>query len=80
MPLTVYIPAPRTLEGFPGTWRTDPKGKRKRWLDSDGRIYEWDYRHGTVEVYDPRGRHLGEFHPKTVKRLKEPNPTYRIEP
>ncbi len=29
-------------------------GLRRRWRDPDGVIYEWDYQHGTVEVYDAR--------------------------
>ncbi|MQT72046.1 toxin, partial [Pseudomonas sp. FSL R10-0071] len=30
-----------------------------RWKVSDGRILEWDYQHGAVEMYDKRGNHLG---------------------
>jgi hypothetical protein len=56
-----YIPAPENLPGFPDTTRTEPKGRRRRWVDRRGRIFEWDYQHGTVEMFDPRGRHLGEF-------------------
>ena len=29
--------------------------------------YEWDSQHGTVEKYDKKGRHLGEFDPDTGK-------------
>lgn len=75
-----YIPPPRELEGFPKARRTEPKGQRRRWVDEDGRILEWDYQHGAVEMYDVRGRHLGEFDPKTGDRRKEPDPSRRIEP
>ena len=52
---------------------------RKRWKDTDY-IYEWDSRHGTVEKYDKRGRHLGEFDPNTGTQLKPENPDYTVEP
>ena len=44
-------------------WRGKTKtngesGKNKRY-------YEWDYRHGEVEVYDQNGKHLGSLDPKT---------------
>lgn len=47
---------------------------RKRWKDSDGKIYEWDGFHCELEVYDQRGRHLGAINPATgefVKAAKE---------
>jgi filamentous hemagglutinin len=53
---------------------------RERWKDGDGRIYEWDSRHGTLEKYDRTGRHLGEFDPGTAAQLKGPNAARRIEP
>jgi hypothetical protein len=82
------FPAPRRqLRGFPDavpdrpkTPRSDSGGLRKRWRDADGKIYEWDYRHGTVEVYDRRGRHLGEFDPLTGDPLKGPNLDYTVDP
>ena len=55
-------------------------GKRKRWKDKKGNIYEWDYQHGTVEKYDKRGKHKGEFDAKTGQELKLPNPKRRVEP
>lgn len=56
-------------------------GLRPRWRDRrTGRIYEWDSRHGTVEVFDRQGRHIGEFHPSSGKQLKDPNPNYRVDP
>ncbi|WP_310351454.1 colicin E3/pyocin S6 family cytotoxin [Pseudomonas sp. BE134] len=48
--------------------------KRKRWKDRKGRIYEWDYENGRVELYDKRGKHLGEFNPDTGERAKDAEP------
>jgi hypothetical protein len=55
-------------------------GLRRRWRDPDGMIYEWDYRHGTVELYDARGVHRGEFDPVTGRRLGPPVPGRTVEP
>jgi hypothetical protein len=81
------IPAPETLDGFPDAKRVRRKtpvqgggGKRVRWKDSDGIIYEWDSRHGTVEKYNKKGRHLGEFDPNTGEELKGPIPNRWVEP
>jgi len=78
---------PSTLEAFPDLQRATPKtsvqgggGKRKRWKDKKGKIYEWDSQHGTVEVYNKRGKHLGEFDPKTGKQLKPADKTRKVEP
>ena len=55
--------------------------RRPRWRDAKGRIYEWDKRHGRVEVYDKTGkRHLGEFDPMNGKRLAPADPRRRVEP
>jgi hypothetical protein len=35
--------------------------KRARYEDKKGNIYEWDYRHGTLEKYNKGGKHLGEY-------------------
>ena len=60
----------QALPGFLGSIRVRaktpmPGGRlRPRWKAIDGRIFEWDYQHGTVEGYDGRrGKHLGEFDP-----------------
>lgn len=79
-----YVQAPRLLPAFPNARRVKPKtgkpnGKRARWKDSS-RIYEWDYQHGSVEVYDSQGRHLGQFDPDTGDREKPPDPSRRVEP
>ena len=72
------------LPGFPDAVRVPEKssvqggGKlRARWLDPDGTIYEWDYQHGTVEKYDKRGRHLGEYDPNTGTQTKPPDASRR---
>jgi hypothetical protein len=65
----------------PKTPRRDGDGFRKRWRDRSGRrIYKWDYRHCTVEVYNRRGEHVEEFDPSTAEQLKGPNPDYEVEP
>ena len=55
-----YHTPPLTLPAFPDAIRIRKKGNRKRW-ESKKRIYEWDYQHGAVEVYDKQGNHLGEY-------------------
>jgi hypothetical protein len=86
------IPPPgdgQSLPGFPGSRRVRPKtpmpgGRlRPRWRVPDGRIFEWDFQHGTVEGYDGRrGRHLGEFDPITgaMRQGKGPLPGRKVDP
>jgi hypothetical protein len=81
----VLPPEDDILPGFPKARRVKPKtpyagGKRRRWKDPDGTIYEWDYQHGRVEKYNHRGEHLGEFDPLTGEKRKDANPDYRVEP
>ena len=76
---------PRDLPGFPHARRAQPKtrfaaGRRARWRDSNGDILEWDARHGRVERYNARGKHLGEFDPETGEQLSPPDPTRKVEP
>ncbi|MGE5139574.1 MAG: colicin E3/pyocin S6 family cytotoxin, partial [Rudaea sp.] len=81
-----YRPPPRTLPGFPDARRVPPKtpipggGKRARWKEPDGTIYEWDYQHGTVEKYNPRGGHLGEFDSHSGRLLKPPRADRKVTP
>ncbi len=82
-----YHPAPATLPAFPDALRAKPKtsiqgggGLRKRWKDKKGNIYEWDSQHGSVEMYDKRGRHLGEFNSNTGARTKPADPKRSVEP
>ncbi|OIQ65705.1 colicin-E3 [mine drainage metagenome] len=85
-PVGTYIAAPLHLPAFPLAQRVRGKntipggGLRQRWKSRSGTIYEWDYQHGRVEVYDRRGRHLGEFDPYTGARTKPANPHYQVEP
>ena len=82
-----YAPAPKNIDGIPGLISAKPKtpvkggrGMRKRWKDKKGNIYEWDSQHGTVEKYDKRGNHLGEFDPKTGAQVKPRDKTRKVEP
>lgn len=82
-----YFPKPDILPAFAGAKWARPKtqvqggGKqRPRWVDGDGNIYEWDFQHGTVEKYNKRGRHLGEFDHLTGVELKPADSKRRIEP
>lgn len=60
---------PKELPAYPDAKWAKTKNGRKRWVDSQGKIYEWDYQHGEVEVYDKTGKkHLGGFDPKTGKQ------------
>lgn len=75
------------LPGFPDAQHSRPKtpdqgggGLRKRWKASQGNILEWDSQHGTVEKYDKRGRHLGEFDPRTGAQTKLADPSRKVEP
>ena len=80
-----YIPPPKSLFAFPEAKRVKPKtpitggGLRKRWKD-ENYIYEWDSYHGTVEKYDKRGNHLGEFDPNTGEQTKPADSNRKIEP
>jgi Cytotoxic len=82
-----YIPPPKILPAFPDAQSVKPKtliqgggGLRKRWKDPEGIIYEWDSRHGTVEIYDRKGRHLGEYDAESGECLRPPNSSYSVEP
>ena len=81
-----YTRPPLILNAFPDAKRVRGKtpradgGLRNRWKSPSGMINEWDYRHGRVEVYDRRGRHLGEFDPDTGERTKPAIPVYQVEP
>jgi hypothetical protein len=71
------------LPDFPEAELTNPKPREatEPASASDGEIDPGvDYQHGTVEVYNRRGRHIGEFDPHTAERLKGPNSDYQVEP
>ncbi len=76
-----YNRAPKFLAAFPDTYPVKAKAhvqgggrKRERWLDRKGRIYEWDYENGTVELYTKQGNHLGEFNAQTGEQTKPAKP------
>ncbi|MDP8084269.1 hemagglutinin repeat-containing protein, partial [Pasteurella atlantica] len=84
-----YFTKPKTEEitGFENLVKARRKtllqggaGKRARWKDQDGNIYEWDSQHGALEKYNKRGKHLGEFDYKTGKQLKSADKKRRVEP
>jgi hypothetical protein len=80
-----YTPPPKELPAFPGLVRATPKTRRKggglrpRWKDTDGNISEWDSQHGTLERYDAKGKHLGEFDPNTGEKLKPADSSREVE-
>jgi len=83
----IYVPPPKELTGFPDAKPAKRKtpvqqggGLRKRWKDTDGKIYEWDSRHGSVELYDSAGKHLGEFDATTGEQLKPAVGRRTVEP
>jgi len=76
-----YHRPPLTLPAFPDALPVKSKsnvqgggGKRSRWKDRKGTIYEWDSQHGAVEMYDKQGKHLGEFNPETGIQTKPGKP------
>jgi len=76
-----YYDHPKTLPAFPDAIRAKSKSsvqgggrKRARWVDSKGRIYEWDYKSNAVEKYDKLGTHLGEYNHITGKQTKPAKP------
>lgn len=42
----------------------------RRWRDIDGQLYTWDARHGELEVFDSRGKHLGAAEPLNGTMIK----------
>lgn len=73
---------PKDLPAFPDAKPAQRKGekKRKRWIGIDGKIYEWDYKKGEVEIYDKTGKkHLGGFDPKTGRQRSKPVPGRKVE-
>jgi hypothetical protein len=68
-----YHTPPLTLPAFPDAIKVRRKGNRARW-ESKKRIYEWDYQHGAVEVYDWQNNHLGEFDANTGDQTGKAKP------
>lgn len=68
-----HKPAPKKLPGFPDAEKVKSKDpNRTRWRNPDGKILEWDKRHGDVEVYNKQGKHLGSARPGTGEMYKPP--------
>jgi hypothetical protein len=65
--------------GKHGTFWKNLKSFRKS-IKTDGeRLYEWDYTHGDVEVYNSQGKHLGSADPETGQMIKPPVPGRTID-
>jgi len=82
-----YVVPPDYLPAYPDARRARAKtrlvdgGLRARWKDDEGKIYEWDYQHGKVEIYTKNGRkHLGEFDPLDGRQTGPADPRRRVEP
>jgi hypothetical protein len=66
-----YFVPPKMLPGFPGAKPGKRKSHRKRWINDDGDILEWDYERGKIERFDSSGKnHKGEFDHETGKQTK----------
>ena len=79
------VPPPKVPAAFPDLRRVKPKtsfsaGKRARWKDDEGRIYEWDYQHGEVEIYTSKGKHMGQFNSHTGVQTQPAISTRTVEP
>jgi len=44
-----------------------------------GNIYKWDSQHGSFEMYDKRGWHLGGFDSNTGARTNSADPKRSVE-
>lgn len=76
-----YVPPPKGgLPGFPDAKKGKKKSHRQRWINGDGDILEWDYEHGKIERYDPRGKHKGEYEHDTGKQTKPAKPGRTVTP
>nr|VFJ74581.1 MAG: Cytotoxic [Candidatus Kentron sp. FW] len=52
----------------------------KRWRSKDGqRLFTWDSRHGEIEVFNKRGRHLGVIEPVQGRFIKGPAKGRKID-
>ncbi len=50
-----------------------------RWGLPDGRILEWNYEGGYVDMYSAQGEHLGAYNHETGEQLKEADPHKNIK-
>ena len=52
----------------------------QRWSSDGGkRLYTWDRQHGEVEVFNPRGKHLGVMHAVSGDWIKDGVPGRTID-
>ena len=80
-----HIPPPQKLP-LAGLTQVRPKTSfngqgrlRKRWVDGSGNIYEWDYQHGRLEMYDSKGKHVGEI-AVSGTQTKKADPARKVKP
>lgn len=76
-----YHRPPAILPAFPDAFPVKSKssvqgggGRRSRWKDRKGRIYEWDSKTGAIELYNKQGKHLGEFNHLTGEQIDPADP------
>lgn len=46
-------------------------GQQRRRSSCERRIYTWDGLHGEIEVFNPRGKHIGVIHAVTGDWIKD---------
>ncbi|MEP7219924.1 MAG: colicin E3/pyocin S6 family cytotoxin, partial [Bacteroidota bacterium] len=73
-----YHPPPKgredgQLKGFPDAIRMPTPAGGRPWWKIKGGWLEWDFMHGTVEQYDKRGKHQGEYDPETGEQTDPPD-------
>ncbi|PIT98753.1 MAG: hypothetical protein COT74_13750 [Bdellovibrionales bacterium CG10_big_fil_rev_8_21_14_0_10_45_34] len=83
-----YMPPPQNLD-LKGFKKSNQRftsvegggGKRARWYDEDGKIYEWDSQHAELEVYSSNGcRHLGAMTITGEYKEKPPRKVRKVCP
>ena len=73
-------PCPVVVSMFLDRMERVTRQSGQRWRDAaHERYYEWDRRHGHVEVYDKRGDHLGAADAATGELIRGPVPGRRID-
>ena len=74
-----YTPPPKDAPYLQTLLRIVRQGATRWRHPTESRIYEWDGRHGELEVYDAQGWHLGAADPQTGKFVKGPRKGRRID-
>lgn len=62
---------PRQPPDFLSLQEVVPWKGESRWRDASGqRVYTYDQKHGEVEAYNKRGRHIGVLSVETGEKIK----------